>query len=106
MALMLGKQLVFLDSFQFMSSSLDWLANYLPHEAFKYTSRDFKDEKFKLMKQKGVYLYDYMDSFTKFDEKLPGKKKKKKKRFLQHSSGWTYITIWAHDYDMFLIVSY
>ena len=29
------------------------------------------------MKQKGVYLYDYMDSFTKFDEKLPGKKKKK-----------------------------
>ena len=81
MALMLGKQLVFLDSFQFMSSSLDWLANYLPHEAFKYTSRDFKDEKFKLMKQKGVYLYDYMDSFTKFDEKLPGKKKKKKKDF-------------------------
>ena len=29
----------------------------------------FKDDKFKLMKQKGVYPYDYMDSFEKFNEK-------------------------------------
>ena len=51
MAFMLGKHLIFLDSFQFMSSSLDTLANNIPDEAFKYTSKVFKDEKFKLMKR-------------------------------------------------------
>ena len=37
MAFMLGNHLVFLDSFQFMSSSLDNLIKNLPDEAFKYT---------------------------------------------------------------------
>ena len=37
MAFMLGKQLVFLDSFQFMSSSLDNLVSNLPRDAFKNT---------------------------------------------------------------------
>lgn len=48
--------LVFLDSFQFMSLSLDWLASDLPHEAFKYTSEAFKDDKFKLMKKRKVFI--------------------------------------------------
>ena len=29
------------------------------------TSKEFKGEKLKLMAQKGVYPYDYMDSFDK-----------------------------------------
>ena len=66
MALMLGKHMVFIDSFQFMSSSLDKQANNLPDEAFKYTAKAFKKEKFILMKQKGVYPYDFMDSFERF----------------------------------------
>ena len=74
MAFMLGNHLTFLDSFQFMSSSLENLVNNLPHEAFKYTSKAFKNKKFKLMKKKGVYPYDYMDSFNKFNiTKLPTK---------------------------------
>ena len=52
MAFMLGNHLTFLDSFQFMSSSLENLVNNLPDEAFKYTSKAFKNEKFKLMKKK------------------------------------------------------
>ena len=35
MAFVLGKHLIFLDSFQFMSSSLHRLASSLPDEAFK-----------------------------------------------------------------------
>ena len=64
MAFMLGKHLVFIDSLQFTSSSLDKLIINLPNDAFKYTSEEIKnDKKVKLMKQKGVYPYDYMDSF-------------------------------------------
>ena len=75
MAFMLGNHLVFLDSFQFMSSSLDNLTNNLPDDAFKYTQQEFIKEQFNLMKQKGIYPYDYMDSFNKFNEtQLPKKK--------------------------------
>lgn len=71
---MLGKHLVFIDSFQFMSSSLDKLVSNLPDEAFQYTSEVFKEKKLKLMKQKGIYPYDYMDSFDKFNNtQLPSK---------------------------------
>ena len=73
MAFMLGNHLTFIDSFQFMSSSLDKLVNNLPRESLKYTSKRFKGKKLDLMAQKGVYPYDYMDSFDKFDEKLPTK---------------------------------
>ena len=71
---MLGKHLVFLDSFQFMSSSLDRLSANLPKDKFKYTSEVFKKEKLELMTQKGVHPYDYMDSFERFNEtQLPSK---------------------------------
>ena len=74
MAFMLENHLTIIDSFQFMSSSLDKPVSNLPDEAFKYTKEAFKNEHFKLMKQKGVYPYDYMDSFSKFDKtQLPTK---------------------------------
>ena len=74
MAFMLGNHLVFLDSFQFMSSSLEKLVNNLPKEALKYTSKMFKGDKLDLMAQKGVYPDDYMDSFNRFEEtQLPNK---------------------------------
>ena len=74
MAFMLGNHLTFIDSFQFMSSSLDKLVSNLPAEALKYTNKRFQKEKFKLMTRKGVYPYDYMDSFEKFNKtELPTK---------------------------------
>ena len=74
MAFMLGTHLTFVDSFQFMSSSLDNLVKNLPDEAFKCTKQKFKNEQFNLMKQKGIYPYDFMDSFEKFNNKqLPNK---------------------------------
>ena len=74
MAFMLGNHLTFIDSFEFMSSSLDKLVSNLPKEAFKYTSEEFTGMKLSLMSQKGVYPYDHMDSFEKFDQtELPTK---------------------------------
>ena len=74
MAFTLGKHLVFLDSFQFMASSLERLADNLPTDKFNYTYQAFKGEKLALMKKKRVYPYDYIDSSQKFgDRQLPRK---------------------------------
>ena len=73
MAFYLGKHLVFLDSFQFMSCSLDKLSSNLPSDKFFYTEKEF-GEGADLLKKKGDYPYDYMDSFDKFKRnKLPCK---------------------------------
>ena len=74
MPFMLGNHLTFIDSFQFMSSSLDKLVSNLPKDDLIYTSKAFKGKRLDLMSQKGVYPYYYMDSFEKFNEKeLPTK---------------------------------
>ena len=67
MAFMLGNNLTFIDS-------LDKLVNNIPKDDLKYTSQVFKGKRLNLMSQKGVYPYDFMDSFEKFDQtKLPTK---------------------------------
>ena len=73
LAFMLGNHLTFIDSFQFMNSSLEKLVSNLPKDLLKYTSEIFKGEKLDLMSRKGVYPYDYMDSFEKFNSPLPSK---------------------------------
>ena len=73
MAFMLGNHLTFIDSFQFMSSSLEQLVSNLPKTLLKYTSNMFKCKKLNLMTRKGVYPYHYMNSFDKFNEGLPTK---------------------------------
>ena len=73
MAFYIGKHLSFIDSLQFMNSSLDRLASNLEDRDFIFTKKYFTDPvQFNLMKRKGVYPYDYMDSFSKFnDTELP-----------------------------------
>ena len=123
MAFMLGNHLTFLDSFQFMGSSLEKLVSNITkcgkcetckpddclkikidyknktsqhktsipcgecknckakdedcinpiYDQLKYTSEIFKCDKLNLMARKGVYPYDYMDSFDKFNSQLPSK---------------------------------
>ena len=74
MAFMLGNHLTFIDSFQFMSSSLDKLVSNLPKDDLIYTSKAFKGRRLDLMSQKGVYPCDFMDSFEKFNQtELPNK---------------------------------
>ena len=52
---MLGNNLVFIDSFQFMSSSFEKLVNNLPQDALKYTSNTF-GKKTKYMTYKGIMI--------------------------------------------------
>ena len=71
MAFYIGKHLNFIDNFQFMSSSLAKLADNLPNDKFIYTKEYFPDERhFRLMREKGVYPYVYMDSILKFNDTI------------------------------------
>ena len=66
----IGKHLTFIDSFSFMSQSLDRLSSNLSDDALFHTRGAFpNDREFSLIKRKGVYPYDYMDSFKRFSEK-------------------------------------
>ena len=72
MAFTINNNLVFIDSMQFMNSSLDALVKNLSEIDFKYLSQEFSGDLLELVKQKGVYPYEYMDSFKKFSGgKLP-----------------------------------
>ena len=72
MAFTTNNNLFFNDSMQFMNSGLDALVGNLTNNDFKYLSEEFSGNLLKLVKQKGVYPYKYMDSFEKFSEgKLP-----------------------------------
>ena len=80
----IGK-LQFLDSLAFMNSSLSKLVDNLANinkkagmlepeiQNFKITKKHFNnlsDEKLKLVIRKGVYPYDYMNSFDKYNEEI------------------------------------
>ena len=57
---------------QFMNSSLDKLVKNLSDNDFKYLTEEFGSKNLELLKQKGAYPYENMDSFKRFsDEKLP-----------------------------------
>ena len=57
-----------------MNSSLDVLVNNLPHNDFKYLLQEFRRDLLELVKPKGAYPYEYMDSLKKFSEdKLPNR---------------------------------
>ena len=76
MAFTINRDLVFIDSMQFMNSSLDSLVKNLSNIDFRYLPEEFSHEFLKLVKQKGVYPYEYLNSFKKFsEEKLSGRSK-------------------------------
>ena len=65
-------KIVFKDSLKFMSSSLGALVNNLPKNGFKNISKYYTPEQVELIKQKGFYPYEFMDTEEKFNNtKLP-----------------------------------
>ena len=53
---------------EFMNCSLDKLVKNLVDKDFKYLVKEFSCESLELLKQKGAYPYEYMNSFKRFNE--------------------------------------
>ena len=72
----INKNLVFIDSMQFMNFSLDSLVKNLVDKDFKYLSEEFSGKYLEVVKEKGIYPYEYLNSFKKFNQtELPSKNK-------------------------------
>ena len=68
-------ELRFMDSFKFMSSSLDSLINNLACGGGKFFGfEEYNENLYKLLIQKGIYPYEYMTNWDNFKEtKLPSR---------------------------------
>ncbi|KYN18338.1 hypothetical protein ALC57_09351 [Trachymyrmex cornetzi] len=68
-------KLRFIDSFKFLSTSLEKLASYLDKNKLQIVRSEFStlsDEKFELLTRKGVFPYEYVDCVEKLqDTRLP-----------------------------------
>ena len=68
------REIRFIDSFKFMATSLDSLVNNLPKESFKNLTEFYEGEQLDLIKRKGVFPYDWFDSFDRLSaDHLPPK---------------------------------
>ena len=68
MSFSISNKLIFIDSFQFLSSSLDSLIQNLTNNNFKYLVQEFDNNVLDLLKQKGFYPYEYISDFKNFEE--------------------------------------
>ena len=75
MSFTINNKLSFIDSFQFLSSSLGSLVKKLSKDDFKYLGQEFDNNVLDLVKQKEFYPYENMSDFEKFKEELPSKEK-------------------------------
>ena len=73
MSFNINNMLIFIESFQLLSSSLDSLVKGLGKNGFKYLSQEFDSKVLDLAKQRGFYPYECMSGFEKFKEELPSK---------------------------------
>lgn len=61
----------FIDSFKFLSTSLENLANNLSDNQFQETVKHFPDgEQFNLIRQKGVFPYSFLTTLDKLNSKI------------------------------------
>ena len=68
------REIRFIDSFKFMATSLDSLVNNLPKESFKNLTEFYEGEQLDIIKRKGVFPYDWFDSFNRLSaDRLPPK---------------------------------
>ena len=70
----INNKLSSIDSFQFLSSSLDSLVKNLGKDNFKDLSQEFDNNVLDLVKQKAFYAYEYMTDFKILQIKYQAKK--------------------------------
>ena len=75
MGFSINNKLSFIDSCQFLSSSVDSLVKNVAKDDLKYLSQEFDFNVLDLVKEKGFYSYEYMTDFEKFKEQLLSKGK-------------------------------
>ena len=75
MSFTISNKISFIDSSQFLSSSLDNLVKNLSKYDFKYSSQEFDNNILDLVKQKRFYPYEYISDFEKFEEEPISKEK-------------------------------
>ena len=62
-------ELRFIDSFKFVASSLDSLTNNLVKRGRKlFGFDDYNESQYNLLTRKGIYPYEYMSSWDRFEE--------------------------------------
>ena len=68
------REIRFIDSFKFMAASLDSLVKNLPKDSFKNLTEFYEGDELKLLLRKGVFPYDWFDSFDRLSStSLPPK---------------------------------
>lgn len=64
----------FIDSYKFLSSSLDTLVKTLTTEQFKIVKKFLTSHEMPFVQQKGIYPYEYVNTWSRFEEEaLPEK---------------------------------
>ena len=82
------REIRFIDSYRFMGLSLDALIKNLDAEQCKNLKKFYPDpRKFDLLKRKGVYPYDYVDSVDKLAETALPRRRRGYTRRRHGSSG-------------------
>ena len=95
-----GMNIRFVDTYRFLNRSLAELANNLPRNQFYHTSKFFSVNEMDLVTRKGVYPYEFTDSWKKLElQQLPLKTDFYSSLNAQHISDEDYnhaIRIWNH----------
>ena len=66
MSIIVNRNIIFLDSLQFLKASLDSLAGNLQDTDFKHLLSEFPEDKLDLLRKKDAYPYEWVDSYKKF----------------------------------------
>ena len=66
MSIIVIKNIIFLDSLQFLKGSLDTVAGNLEDEDFTHSLSEFLEDKLELLRKKDSYPYEWVDSYKKF----------------------------------------
>ena len=66
MSIIVSRNIIFLDSLQFLKVSLDILAGTLKDNDFKHLLSEFPEDKLDLLRKKDSYPYEWVGSCRKF----------------------------------------